>query len=144
MQRSTHLVWWPTPGLIFDHSLGLGIGSGSNRSHCPLKSHSLWSSSRLLCGNSSLVGICWMSNSSNSFHQCWVPNCDIETKGRVPCPNTQARDPQGWVESRRRADQHPDPPQTRILLPKTLQKEGRRAMREAAPFQENCKQCLAE
>lgn len=127
MQRSTHLVWFPTAGLIFYHSLGLGTGCGSNKSHCRLTSHSLWSRTRLLCINSPLVCIFWISDISSPFHQCWAPYCNIEKQDRIPCPSTQARDPQRWLARSCRVDKHSDPPQLCTILSKTLNKKKRRA-----------------
>jgi len=61
-----------------------------------------------------------MSDISSSFHLCWAPYYDIQTQDRVPCPSRQAQDHQKWLESRCRVDQHSDPLQLRIPLPKTL------------------------
>lgn len=124
-QKSTHLVWCPTAGLIFYHSTGLEIGCGSSRSHCQLKSHSLWSRTRLHFANTPSAGICWMCGKSHAFHQCGAPHPDTETQDRALCPSTQARDPQGCAESSCRAGKHSGPLWLCVILPKTLEKEKR-------------------
>lgn len=123
MQRSTHLVWWPTSGYVFHHSLCLGFGSGSSRPHCLLESHSLWSGTHLLCGNPPVASICRISDHSHPCRQSWAPRCHSQTQDRLLCPSIRAPGSLAGLECRSRADRHSDPPLLCIPLLRTLNRQ---------------------